>query len=56
MYEATARSGPNAPSAGALALTMSCAQQFVAARDATVSQRAGCNLSSTRLEEVVRRT
>jgi hypothetical protein len=56
MSEATARSGPNAPSAGALALTMSCAQEFIMAHDATVTQRSGFNLSSMRLKVVVRGT
>jgi hypothetical protein len=45
MSEATARSGPNA-----------CAQEFIMARDATVTQRSGFNLSSMRLEVVVRGT
>jgi hypothetical protein len=38
MSEAQVRSGPNAASAGALALTVLCAQQFIMAYD-TVSIR-----------------
>jgi hypothetical protein len=55
MYEATALSGPNALSAGAPALAMLCAQKFKLSYEA-VTERAGCNLSSTRHEAIVRRT
>jgi hypothetical protein len=55
MREATARLEPNASSAGALALGVLSAQQFIMAYD-PLTERAGCNLSSTRHEAVVRRT
>jgi hypothetical protein len=55
MYEAIALSGPNASSAGPLALAMLCAQQFKLSYEA-LTERAGCNLSSTRHEAMVRRT
>ena len=55
MYEATAGSRLNASSAGALALAMLCAQQFKLAYEA-VTERAGCNLSSTRHKAIVRGT
>jgi hypothetical protein len=55
MYEATARSRPNASSAGAYVLTMLCAQQFKLSYEA-VTERAGGNLASTRHEAAVRGT
>jgi hypothetical protein len=55
MYEATALSGSNASSAGAYVLTMLCAQHFILPYEA-VTERAGCNLSSTRHKAIVRGT
>jgi hypothetical protein len=55
MYKATARSGPDASSVGALANPMLCSQHFILAYD-TLSERAGYTLSSTSNEAVVRGT
>jgi len=55
MSEATARSGPDASSVGALDLAMLCALRFILAYD-TLTERAGCTLSSTSNEAVVRGT
>ncbi len=60
MREATARLEPIASSSGALPLGELSAQQFIMAYDTLTRDsrclRAGCNLSSTRHEAVVRET
>jgi len=55
MPEATARSGPDASSVGALALAMLCTLHFILAYD-TLTERAGCTLPSTRHKAIVRGT